>query len=108
MGVSDLVAWDIWYADVKFEDNDEVKERPVIIIRPDEVYVLSVPITSTPERDVWGEYDITMWASAGLDHPSTARLSKIVHLKRRAFSRRIGRLAAYDVINIQKKLEQLI
>lgn len=105
--MSELVVWDVWWADVIFEDEDTVKERPVIIISPGEVYVLSAKVTSTPERSMWGEYDITKWASAGLDHPSTARLTQIVSLKRCAFSRRIGRLHAYDIANIQKLLAQL-
>lgn len=106
MGLRELAAWDIWWANVKFEDTDEVKERPVIIVRPGEVYVVSVPVTSTPERIMWGEYDITMWKTAGFDHPSTARLSKIVHLERSAFSRKMGRLYAYDIANIQRLLAQ--
>ena len=46
--------WDIWLAKVYFDDTDEFKYRPVLVIEPEVCYVLSLGITSHLPRDCWG------------------------------------------------------
>ena len=99
--------WDLWWAFVGFEGDEGGKERPVIILESGEVLVVSIQVTSHAERGMWGEYDITGWKSAGLDKPSTARLTKIAYIERCDFRKRIGRLCESDIVNIQLLLAQM-
>lgn len=35
--------WEIWWAKVKFEDDpSQVKQRPVLVISPSEMYIISL------------------------------------------------------------------
>lgn len=99
-------AWEIWFADVKFEDNANLsKRRPVLVLSNNIVYILSLKITSKPPRDnYYGEYELVKWKEAGLDKPSTVRISKKLKLFERDFSFKIGRLAPIDILNIMKFL----
>lgn len=103
-GMSSFAPWDIWWADVKFEDSDEVKRRPVIILETGAVFALSAKVTSHEARNQWGEYEIVKWQTAGLQKPSTVRLTQLFEIDYKAFKSKIGRLHAYDIANIQKQL----
>ena len=43
--------WDIWWADVKFEETDEVKRRPVLIVNPQKAFVMALKMTSRDRGD---------------------------------------------------------
>lgn len=98
--------WDIWVANVVFEDNPKVsKVRPVLVISPEEYYVLSVKITShSPRNNYFGEYSIKYWEEAGLLKPSTVRLSRKIKLNYNELLRRIGSLHPTDRQNIERLL----
>ena len=100
--MTDPQKWEIWYAGFLFEDSDESKDRPVLVVEVEGVIYVSAMITSHSTRPVWGDYDLTGWHSAGLDHPSTVRLSRVVPLKRERFRKKIGDLPINDIINIQR------
>ena len=56
--------WDIWLADVPFNDKLHVsKKRPVLVISPLEVLVLSVKMTSSENA---GGYKLKRWQESGL------------------------------------------
>ena len=87
--------WDVWYASVLFEDSNETKNRPVIIIdAQDALTVIAMKLTSKPAR--LGEYSLSDWASAGLKSPTVARISKIAKLPKQNLIRRFGALSQKD------------
>ena len=98
--------WEIWLANVKFDDDpSSVKRRPVLVLDRKIAYILSVKITShAPRPNFNGEYALKFWKAAGLDKPSTVRLSKKLKLQDTDLVRKIGRLHAVDIIFIQKLL----
>lgn len=101
--LSNLVRWDIWLAKVEFEENNDFKIRPVLIINNNQCYVLSLKITShTPRVGQDGGYQIICWEKAGLAKPSTVRISKRITLPAESFIKRIGRLEQIDCDNILK------
>lgn len=53
---------------------------------------------------MWGEYELVMWKSAGLDVPSTVRLTKQINLTEKDMRRRIGMLQPVDILEIQKMI----
>lgn len=94
--------WDVFLADVPFEDIQESKLRPVIVLEDAIVLVDCLKMTSQLPRD--GEYVLKMWKEAGLKKPTTVRISKRLVLNPSAFRKRIGSLHPIDIIEIQKRL----
>lgn len=96
--------WEIWFANVKFEDDPEqVKARPVLIISNKVAYILSLKVTSKqPRSNYWGEYSLIKWKEAGLSKPSTVRISKKLRLVEKDLLRRTGRISSIDILNIMK------
>ena len=92
--------WELWWAEVEYDNHEGSKRRPVLIVSADEVYVLSYKITSHEARNQWGEYEIVYWQSAGLQRPSTVRLAKLYKLPRDAIKKKIGRLRQEDIETI--------
>lgn len=100
--------WEVWLAEVKFEDDlTQVKRRPVLVVAPDEQYILSLKITShMPRVNFLDEYSIVRWADAGLKKASTIRCSKRLNLIESDFVHKIGRLHPVDIMNIQNILNE--
>lgn len=98
--------WELWWAFVQFEDSDEVKRRPVIVLDNGEIYALVVKVTSHAARPQWGEYELIYWKSAGLPKESTARLTQLISLEHAMFDKRIGQLHPLDIENILHLIQQ--
>ena len=98
--------WDIWLANVRFEDNpEESKLRPVLVIDKQNMFILSFKMTShTPRQNFYGEYSITSYQAAGLVKPTVIRLSKKLLLLENEFIHQIGRLHPYDINEVYKIL----
>lgn len=98
--------WDIWMAKVAFEDEpNKVKERPVLILEDGTAYTIVLKITSKEKRNE-KEYQILKWKEAGLSKPSTIRIGKRLQLFDSDFTRRLGKLSAYDIIEVTKKMRK--
>lgn len=98
--------WDIWLANVRFEDNpEETKLRPVLVIDKQNMFILSFKMTShTPRQNFYGEYSIKYYKEAGLIKPTVIRLSKKLLLLENEFIHQIGRLHPYDINEVYKIL----
>lgn len=96
--------WEVWLANFVFEDSDDVKQRPVLILSDEEAFpILVAKVTKTPPRNNYiGEYSIVHWKQAGLNYPSTIRLSKRLLLQKDDFVHKLGRLEADDIRAVQK------
>ena len=58
--------YEIWWAQVRFEDTPEIKRRPVLIWN-DLAYVIAYKMTSADRGDSREEFRIEYWKEAGLD-----------------------------------------
>ncbi|WP_251440314.1 type II toxin-antitoxin system PemK/MazF family toxin [Veillonella intestinalis] len=97
--------WEVWWALVKFEDSNQAKTRPVIVLENNQAYILSLKVTSHgPRKNFNGEFDLMKWNEAGLERPSTVRLSQPLKLKEKDFKSKIGDLDAFDIYAIQQLL----
>ena len=94
--------WDIWLADVPFEDIEGSKPRPVLIIDPTNALVTTFKITSHEPRNDPAEYRVIKWRGAGLTNPSTIRCSKIIALEREDFIKYRGHLQPEDIEGVQE------
>jgi 2-iminobutanoate/2-iminopropanoate deaminase len=101
-----LNEWEVWFADVPFEDGNGHKPRPVVIlesINEDVTIVPIVPLTSHAPR--YGEYALQFWADAGLRFPTTARIFKRYKIHIDKFSFKIGTLHKSDIFILSDKLQ---
>lgn len=101
MSTTKIRAWDVWLANVQFEDSPETKPRPVVITETGESFILALKVTSHEPRDMWGEYQLIEWQAAGLQRQSTVRISKRLKLPETAMAHRIGTLHPVDVVAIR-------
>jgi len=83
--------YEIWWAKVKFEESDDIKERPVMIWN-DQVFLVAYKMTGTDRGDGPDEYRVKYWAEAGLDKPTTIRLQKVLKLTKEDLLYKIGEL----------------
>ena len=98
--------WEIHWAFVKFEDSDEIKRRPVLIIDESNAVIISFKMTGTDRGDNVREYRIEKWQEAGLSKPTSVRLDKILHLQKTDLDGKIGRLQEIDIIKIRFRMSK--
>ncbi|MFC2822133.1 MAG: type II toxin-antitoxin system PemK/MazF family toxin [Sphaerochaeta sp.] len=94
--------YDIHMAEVSFEDVDETKLRPVLILEDKVCLVSCLSITSNTARAE--DYVIQMWKEAGLKKPSAIRLLQALNLDPSLIGRKIGTLHPIDILEIQERL----
>lgn len=102
--------WEIWKANFVYDDNpNEMKNRPVLILVNVSNYpVLVAKITKHDVRINYpGEFRVNKWREAGLDYPSTIRLSKRLQLEEYDFTEYLGRLHPFDIIEVQRLVEEM-
>lgn len=98
--------WDVYWADVPFEDDPtQIKRRPVIIARDSVVYVLTLRVTTHSPRmcDPY-DYQLIEWKYANLNSPSVVRIRKLAKLKPEEIHDYIGSLHPADRLGIQTKM----
>ena len=94
--------WEIWWAYVEFEEGDGGKERPVLVLEDNTYYVLALMVTSHDARNVYGEYEITKWQSAGLKKPSTIRTTRRLMLEETDLINKMGDLQPFDIVLLKR------
>ena len=101
-----IKAWEIHWAFVKFEDSDEVKRRPVLIINESRAVIVSLKMTGTDRGDNIREYRIDEWMEAGLSKPTSVRLDKILYLQKSDLDGKIGELQERDKLRIGLRMNK--
>lgn len=100
--------WSIWLANVKYDDFNKMKKRPVLILNNNSFVIEGFKITThKPRENYIGEYPIIKWKEAGLLEPSTIRLTKLVELRDNDFDYYLGKLQDEDIKNIKNLIIQL-
>lgn len=103
MGDVSYRKWDILLADVPFEDIEETKLRPVLVLGGEAHLLDCLKMTSQQPRS--GEYVLKNWSAAGLHKSTTVRLSKRLDLDKCRVRKKIGALHPVDIIEIQNMLK---
>jgi len=100
--------WEIWSAEVKFEDMEGKKIRPVLIVAEKETYILSLKMTShEARRRCEGEYEMMDWKGAGLKEKTVIRCSKKIELQESDLLIKRGRLQSVDIISVEAMLNYM-
>ena len=99
--------WEIYWANVPFEDQPEAgKNRPVVICADKQAYVLTVKVTHHDARaNSPYDYRLIYWAEAGLPQESVVRIDKISKLLPEDFGAYIGMVQPADALEIQKIMQ---
>lgn len=94
--------WDVYLANVPFEDTAESKIRPIVILDDSAVVIDCLKMTSKSPR--LGEYVLQKWSEAGLKKETAVRISKRLSLNSATLIKKLGSLQAIDIIEIQKRI----
>ncbi len=101
---------------VPFSDLTGAKLRPAVVVSPEPFHrklrdVIVCPVTSQPrhfEKPGPGDRPLAKWKAAGLRHPSTARVSKIVTVEKSLIRRPLGKLASEDLRRVDSALREAL
>ncbi|MBQ8913791.1 MAG: PemK family transcriptional regulator [Lachnospiraceae bacterium] len=95
--------YEIWEAEVRFEDEPTIKKRPVMIWN-DVAFVMAYKLTGTDRGDNNEEFRIEFWKEAGLSKPTSIRISKLLKLEHVSIKRKIGELDMRDRLRFELRI----
>lgn len=99
--------YNLYLADVNYENTEEHKIRPVIQINDGLYLPVVAKITSHPPRKGYKlEYAIQDWKEAGLKKPSTIRFSNVFEIEKDDLIKKIGHLSSNDIVTIEKMISK--
>lgn len=101
--MADYNIGEVWWTQFPFQEVDECKHRPAIVIDNDKIAILAMMVTS---KDKENPYSIRIddWDQAGLDRESWARIDRIIQIDEWRMDKKIGNLSERDL----KKIMQLV
>jgi len=88
--------WEIYWAEVPFEEKDGSKIRPVVILNDRTAFVISFGIYSASPRPFTNDFPIRDWKQTGLDHESTIRVDRRIKIEKQQIHDKIGELSKRD------------
>lgn len=101
------IKYDIWIAKVDFAEVKGYKVRPVLVIDANNVFILSVKITShSPRKEDPLYYEIVHWKESGLQKQSTLRIGQKLQIPESNFYKKIGHLHSDDIKNVDDMIRQ--
>lgn len=94
--------WDIYWANVAFEDDPTTtKMRPVVILRDGGAFIMSYYATTQSPKPGYDCYPIRSWKESGLDEQTVIRLDKVLKLRPSDIRDYIGRISDQEILLIQ-------
>jgi len=91
---------DVYVCVFPFTSGQGAKARPVLVLMDLGPDCLVCRITSVPHRGFL-DLPVTRWQDAGLEKPSTIRLSRLVTVEKSILTVRIGSLASEDLDRVR-------
>lgn len=99
---------------VPFSDQSGVKPRPAVVVSTDAFHralpdLIICPISSQPQyhrRPGPGDYPLQGWRHAGLHHPSTVRICKVLSVDKQILKKIVGSLSQEDLAGVEAGLRQ--
>lgn len=116
---------EIWLAKVYFEETNQAKIRPVIVVDylndSMDILIISLKVTSQGARDIYGkkgenevgladasEVPLIEWQDENLLKPSIVRTSKVLLMPQSFFLRKLGNVSEKDWRNVLKAYRKKI
>ena len=97
---------------VPYSNHTGTKPRPALVVTTENFHrrlpdVIVCPISSQPRyyrRPGPGDHPLVNWSTAGLRHPSTVRVSKIVAVDKLILKKVLGSLSHADLAKVDSQL----
>lgn len=96
---------EVWWTQFPFEESDESKHRPAIVIDDDKIAVLAMMVTSKEKSNPYS-IKIDDWQQAGLTVESWARIDRIVSMDEWRMDKKIGDLSEADLLKITQLIAE--
>ncbi len=98
---------EVWWTQFPFQEIEESKRRPAIVIDENTIAVLAMMVTS---KDKENPYSIKIddWKEAGLTRASWARIDRIVRMDEWRMEKKIGDLTNHDLLKITQLLAEYL
>lgn len=102
---------EIYLAEIPYEDNNQVKYRPALVVSVLKNEVVVFKITSKylnkSKKIKHYYYPIKDWQRAGLNKPSYVDIHRTFTLPQKIVFRKppLGKLTTYDVVNLYKFIQ---
>ena len=96
--------WSICWAEMKYEDAEVTKDRPIVILNDLGDTVKAAKCTTHCPRDS-SDYALKFWELSGLSKPTTVRTAKIMEVPKKYIRKKSGKLKLADILAIYKLLE---
>ncbi len=91
---------EVWWIHFPYEELDNLKRRPAIVIDDDTIAILAMYVTSKNKENSYYSVEIRDWDVTGLKQPSWARIDKIVSVSEWNMDCKIGKLSSRDLVMI--------
>ena len=98
---------DVWWVHFPFQDKDQVKRRPAIIVDDETIAILAIKVTSKEKDNPYSIF-IKDWQSAGLTKPSWAIIDRIVSISEMFMDCKIGVLSENDATKILQLVAEIL
>lgn len=98
---------EVWWTQFPFEESDEDKHRPAIVIDDENIAVLAMMVTSKEKRNPFC-VKIDDWEAAGLSIESWARIDRIIKMDEWRMDRKIGNLSEKDLTKFMQLITEYI
>lgn len=96
---------EIWWTNFPFNDSNNTKHRPAIIIDEDRIAILTMYVTSKNKENPFS-VEITDWKNAGLAVPSWARIDRIISIDEWRINQKIGKLTNRDLLKFMQLISE--
>ena len=98
---------DVWWVHFPFQDKDQEKRRPAIIVDDETIAILAIKVTSKEKDNPYSIF-IKDWQSAGLTKPSWAIIDRIVSISEMFMDCKIGVLSENDATKILQLIAEIL
>lgn len=98
------MAWEVWLAQVRFQESYEFKNRPVVIINESETFIGVFECTSQPPKN-YGDF-VLDWQRIGLKYKTVVKTYNLVYLQKEMFVHKIGDLGLTDIEKIMNYMKE--
>lgn len=98
---------EIWWVHFPYQERDQEKRRPAIVIDDETIAVLAMYVTSQDKHNPFS-IELEDWRVAGLSRRSWARIDKIVSINEWYMDRKIGDLSPRDLLKIMQLVAEIM
>lgn len=97
---------EVWWIHFPFQDKEQDKRRPAIVIDDETIAILAMYVTSKNKENPYS-IEIEDWRKAGLSKPSWTRIDRIVSISEWHMERKIGDLSTKDLTKIMQLVVEI-